>query len=242
MFSDRTDVCQAVAGPCWLQLCAVLGCSGIELSEYIYSSTSVDNSQTETITYLINKYLLIFLILQSISRYTMFDVISLSFSVHCRCPSTIATAKLSTKRIGKIPHTAGHGGKKRGRGGYISTHLSVWPWRLIVIANVILVGNRLQFEAVVGSDRHKRIVSIRIGYVVPVTSADMQCWCKPLMITCCHQRKRREANMLHALSMASGRCRTIDLLRSLFFFEKKWIKTNEIIINAELYAFYKCLS
>jgi hypothetical protein len=31
----RADVSQAAAGPCRLQLCAVLGSSGIKLSEYI---------------------------------------------------------------------------------------------------------------------------------------------------------------------------------------------------------------
>jgi hypothetical protein len=148
----------------------VLGSSGIELSEYIYSSTSVDNSQIETITYLINKYLLIFFILQSISRYTMFDVISLIIFCTLSMPSTIATAKLSTKRIGKIPHTAGHGGKNRPWWIYFNTFKRL-ALTLDCRPNVILAGNRMQFEAVVGSDRHKRIVGIRIAYVVPVSSA-----------------------------------------------------------------------
>jgi hypothetical protein len=37
--SGRSDRSQAVAGPCWLQLCAVLGRSGIELSEHIFSDS-----------------------------------------------------------------------------------------------------------------------------------------------------------------------------------------------------------
>ena len=44
--ADGSDVSQAVAGPFRLQLCAVLGRSGIKLSEYVYSWRCLPNKLT----------------------------------------------------------------------------------------------------------------------------------------------------------------------------------------------------
>jgi hypothetical protein len=66
-----------------------------------------------------------------------------SFYRSCQCPSIIAKLHCQMKRLGKLPHRAGHG-EKTGDGRYIPTHLSVCAWAmLIVVANIILIENCL---------------------------------------------------------------------------------------------------
>lgn len=55
----------------------------------------------------------------------------------CRCPSIISTATLN--RIGKMSHRVDHGGKKQA----MMYKLQYVQAFLMVIANVILIGNRL---------------------------------------------------------------------------------------------------
>ena len=69
---------------------------------------------------LINKDIFIYLKLQSTSRYTVLDVISLSFSVRCRCPSITAAVTLSNGERRETQHRAGHG-KNTGNGGSNAT-------------------------------------------------------------------------------------------------------------------------
>jgi hypothetical protein len=61
------------------------------------SCTHVNNSHIETVKYLINKDLFMYLKLQSISQCKIFDVISPSLSVRCQYSSVMATAMLSNE-------------------------------------------------------------------------------------------------------------------------------------------------
>jgi hypothetical protein len=61
------------------------------------SCTDANNSHVDTIKYLTNKYLFMCLKLSSTSRCTIFDIMNLSLSTRCRCPSIIATATLSNE-------------------------------------------------------------------------------------------------------------------------------------------------
>jgi hypothetical protein len=102
----------------------------------------------------------------------------------------------------------------------VPTHLSFCSWvLLIVIANGISVGNSLlhSLKGMVGSDGQNWILSVRIVSTEPVTSAVMQCLCKPLTIMCCYQRRPREASIFPVPRMASVRGSTNDLkLRTIF--------------------------
>jgi len=84
----------------------------------------------------------------------MFDVINLSFSIRCQCPSVIVTATLLNKQDQEKCHIE-LALRKTVDCGYIPTPLSVYPWSsLIDRVNAILVRNRLlhSLKGMVGSD------------------------------------------------------------------------------------------
>jgi hypothetical protein len=88
-------------------------------------------------------------------------------------------------------------GKKTGDGGYFPTCLSFCRWVLLIVtANAIFIVNRLLLgvKGLLGSNGHNWILGVRIVPLEPVTSAAMQCSCKPLTIMCCHHRRSKEAN------------------------------------------------
>jgi hypothetical protein len=86
-----------------------------------------------------------------------------------------------------------------------------------------------------GSDGHNRILGIRIGFLVSITSSAMQCSCKPLTIMCCQHWWPKEINIFYVLSMAVGRGNTINFnfrfsLKTIF--EKELIK-KKIAVSPE---------
>ena len=114
---------------------------------------------------------------------------------------------------------------KAGNGGYVPTRLIVCPWALlIVIANAILIGNRLLYslKGMAGSDGRSWILGIRVVFVEAITSFAMQCSCKRLTIMCCHHRRPREANKFYVLPWLSAETSLSiltlpSLLKTLFF-------------------------
>ena len=155
----------------------------------------------------------------------MFDVINPSLSIRYRYPSIITTAILSDEEDRENATRAGRGGEKMRFWAYcdnVPTHLSFYSWALlIVIANGISIGNRLlhSLKGMVGSDGQNWILSVRIVFIEPVTSAVMQCLCKPLTIMCCYQRRPREASIFPVPRMASVRGSTIDFKVTNNFWE-----------------------
>ena len=86
----------------------------------------------------------------------MFDVINLSVSILCQCPSVIVTATLSNKQDRGKCHIE-LALRRTVDCGYIPTPVSVYPWSLLIdIVNAILVRNRLLYslKGVVRPDEH----------------------------------------------------------------------------------------
>jgi hypothetical protein len=98
-----------------------------------------------------------------------------------------------------MPHTAG-------QGGYIAARVRVCAWALlIVIANAILIGNRLLLclNEKVGSDGRNWDLGLRTVFLEPVTSVSNQCPCNCHTIMYCHHWRPREANVFRILPTAS---------------------------------------
>jgi len=135
-----------------------------------------------------------------------------------------------------MPYRAGNGGRGRGNGRCIQTHLSIWPWAmLIVTAKGILIRSYVHhsWKEMVGSDRHNWILGIRIVFLDPVTSAAMQC-------LCFYHCRQREANLFHVILMASSRDSTLNFKTWAFCWKKKhfffWEGMNE---NEEAFCWKK---
>ena len=74
------------------------------------------------------------------------------------------------------------------------------------------------------------MLCVRIVFVEPITSAAMQCSCRPLTAMCYHHQRPREANIFQLLPLASGRGSTVNFYGKIFFvktfFEAKLMETN----------------
>jgi hypothetical protein len=65
----------------------------------------------------------------------MFDVISLPFSIRCRCHSAVPT-KTPSKEEARENATHSWPLGKRGDDRYMPTHLSVCPWVLVIVTKI----------------------------------------------------------------------------------------------------------
>lgn len=145
---------------------------------FITSCTHVNKSHIETLKYLISKDISLYLALESTSRNKVFDVINLPYFVRYWCLSVIAMMTLSYKE---------------------NWENATWIWRWLiysntfkhlflslidVIGNVILIRSHLMhsLKGLTGYDWHNWILSIRLVFIEPITSAAVQCLCKPLMM------------------------------------------------------------
>jgi len=59
-------------------------------------------------------------------------------------------------------------------------------------------------KAMVGPVGHKLILGIRIVFLKPITYNSMQCYCKPFVMRCCHQRPS-EPNLFHWIILGPWR-------------------------------------
>lgn len=137
-------------------------------------------SNVETIKYLINTDLFIYLKNWDTSRYQVFDGMNTSASMPCLWSPVIAKAMMSNEAVRKNV-TQSWPWRQTDDGRYIPARLSVYPWAfLIFIANTILMGNRIlhSLKRRVGSDGHNWIVDIRIVFLELVTIAAIQHFCK----------------------------------------------------------------
>jgi hypothetical protein len=149
------------------------------------------------------------------------DVINLSFSIHCRCSSVIATATLLNE--GAWENVTWGGGGADG-GEYIATRRDVCPRALLIVtANATVTGNSILHSM--------KGMAGRMWWNKPKprykdSCATLWLW-KPLTVMCCHSRRPKEANIFHVIHEASGKSRAIKFWRSFLSKTVFWKGINE---------------